>query len=94
MTVDNTISGGMEAESLTYHTDWTEFESPSTAIVVAVAEHEDVQEDELPVLNEYVDGDALDAVLCGSRSDVEVTFGYDSVDVEIFGDGTLVVESV
>ncbi|MFC6784639.1 HalOD1 output domain-containing protein [Halobaculum halobium] len=93
MTVDNTASGGTEVEAQRTRSDWTEFERPSTAVVVAVAEAIDVDTDQLPVLNEYVDGDALDTLLRESDAGVEVSFAYDSVTVRASSDGELVVTS-
>lgn len=92
MTVDNTTMGGMEIETPMYRTDWTEFERPSTAVAIAVAETLGVDQDDLPVLNEYVDGDALDTLLRASDSGVEVSFAYDTVEVRASSDGQLVVE--
>ena len=93
MTVDNSTPAGMKAETPMYRTEWTEFERPSTAVVVTVAETLGVEEDRLPVLNEYVDGDALDTLLRQSDSGVEVSFTYDTVEVRASSDGQLVVES-
>ncbi|QZP39693.1 HalOD1 output domain-containing protein [Halobaculum magnesiiphilum] len=81
-------------ETPTYRTDWTEFERPSTAVVVAVAEAIGVEADQLPVLNEYVDGDALDTLLRRSNAGVEVSFEYDTVTVRASSDGRLDVESL
>lgn len=92
MTVDNSTMGGMEVEAPMHRTEWTEFERPSTAVVVTVAETLGVEEDQLPVLNEYVDGDALDTLLRQSESGVEVSFTYDTVEVRASSDGQLAVE--
>ncbi|QZY04453.1 HalOD1 output domain-containing protein [Halobaculum roseum] len=81
-------------ETPTYRSDWTEFERPSTAVVVAVAEATGVEADQLPVLNEYVDGDALDTLLRQSNAGVEVSFEYDTVTVRASSDGRLDVESL
>jgi len=83
----------MEVEAPMHRTEWTEFERPSTAVVVAVAETLGVDEDQLPVLNEYVDGDALDTLLRQSESGVAVSFTYDTVEVRASSDGQLAVES-
>ncbi|MXR40353.1 hypothetical protein GRX01_03150 [Halobaculum sp. WSA2] len=83
----------MDVETPAHRTDWTEFESPSTAVVVTVAETLDVEEDQLPVLNEYVDGDALDTLLRQPDSKVDLSFTYDAVEVRVSSDGRLAVES-
>ncbi|WP_435064422.1 HalOD1 output domain-containing protein [Halobaculum sp. EA56] len=92
MTVDSSI-GGAEGDHRSYETEWTDFESPSTAVVVAVAEATGRDEQSTPVLNDYIDGDALDALVSGSSNRVEISFTYDDATVHVSGSGRLVVET-
>ncbi|UIP01520.1 hypothetical protein Hbl1158_15400 (plasmid) [Halobaculum sp. CBA1158] len=91
MTRDTTLTSGSGA-GLVHRTDWTDFESPSTAVVVAVADATGRDQTELDVLNESVDGDALDALVTESASSVDVTFEYAGVDVRVSSDGWLELE--
>lgn len=99
MTADNTImemkgeSGSMNGERRSYETSWAEYESPSTAVVVAVAEATGREQRALPVLNEYVDGDALDSLLTDSTNSVEFSFRYGTAMVHVSGDGSLQIET-
>jgi len=92
MMVDNTLSAETGERSLTHRTDWEDFENPSTAVAVAVAEATDTEPNELDVLNDYIDGDALDAVLTGSPAGVDVTFRYAGVTVSVSSGGRILIE--
>ncbi|MFC7137892.1 HalOD1 output domain-containing protein [Halobaculum litoreum] len=91
MTVDKTTNDRPVAGG-TYRADWTEFEQPSTGVVVAVAEATDREPEALPVLNDYVDGDALDTLLTESPGDAEVSFTYGEATVRVSADGPIVVD--
>lgn len=88
---NNTSFGGNE---LGQRSEWTEFGSPSTAVVVAVAEATGTDQAELGVLNDYIDGDALDALIADSPRPVEVTFEYDGMEVYVSSEGELTVDPV
>lgn len=76
-------------------------DSPSMAVVEAVAAATDRDQTALPPLHGYVDADALDALLTGgpnrgatpSRADghVRVSFAYDGVEVTARSDGRIEV---
>jgi hypothetical protein len=68
---------------------WTDTASPHTSIVEAVAAATDRQPTDLPTLDTYVDGDALDALLCRGSSSVTVSFEYADCVVVARGDGTV-----
>jgi len=73
-----------------YRADWTDYEYPSTAVVEAVAAATDRDVEELALLDDYVDGDALDALLLGSASSsLTVTFDYGDVAVSVRADGQI-----
>ncbi len=93
MTVDKSAGGDTASQGPTDRSEWTEFDRPSTAVVVAVAEATGRDSTELQVLNESIDGDALDALLTDSPKQVEVSFEYAGATVRLSSDGTLVVET-
>ena len=92
MTVDNNTTLGATRGALVHRTDWTDYESPSTAVVVAVANATGADQRELAVLNDHIDGDALDALVTDSPSTVEVSFDYDGVGVTVSADGTIDID--
>lgn len=68
-------------------------DDPSVAVVMVVAAREDADPTELsPPLNDVVDPDALDAVLDGADADTAVSFTYQGYEVEVRGDGRVVLE--
>lgn len=92
MTADNTASEGGEDDSLTIRSEWTEFDRPSTGVVIAVSEAVGRDPETLPVLNDRIDGDALDTVIAESTGDVEVSFSYADTVVHVSSVGAVVVE--
>ena len=91
MTADNTTSEEEGEGPLTIRSDWTTFDRPSTAAVIAVGEATGREPETLPVLNELIDADALDTLLVESSGDVEVRFTYADTVVRVSGDGSVVV---
>ncbi|MFC7068820.1 HalOD1 output domain-containing protein [Halobaculum lipolyticum] len=92
MTADHTASGGGNDDSLTIRSDWTAFDRPSTGVVLAVSEAVGRDPETLPVLNDRIDGDALDTVIAESGGDVEVSFSYAGTIVRVSSGGAVVVE--
>lgn len=92
MTDNQALVGGMQIDDFGYRGDWQTHERPSTAVVVAVADAIGVQQTELPVLNDTVDGDALDMLLEHTDEPVDVTFEYADATVYISSTGTLAVK--
>lgn len=74
--------------------DWSEYTYPSTAIVESVADAVGRDQSTLARLHDYVDCDALDALVTGeSTDDLELSFVYDDVHVTVVGDGRLLVDT-
>jgi hypothetical protein len=71
--------------------DWRRFETPATGVVRTVAAATDCQVSDLPPLHDYVDADALNAVLRRPDHEVTVAFGFDGVEVAVSADGTIEV---
>ncbi|QLG61843.1 HalOD1 output domain-containing protein [Halorarum salinum] len=73
--------------------DWEAAGGPSVAVVEAVAAATDRNPLDVALLNEYVDPDALDALLAspedGSRRTVRTWFTYDGCEVVVGRDGRL-----
>jgi len=65
--------------------------SVSTAVIEAVAEAAETEPDELPVLTNVVDPDALDALFAGSETTGSVQFQYAGYDVTVSADRTIQV---
>ena len=61
--------------------------------MIAVAEATNVEPNDLDVLNDYIDGDALDAVLTESPAGIDVTFRYGTVTVTVSSGGRILVET-
>ncbi|WP_394342647.1 HalOD1 output domain-containing protein [Saliphagus sp. LR7] len=86
----NSITGSLRA-------DWTESGHPSLTIVELVGVATNCDPDQLPALHEYVDVEALDALVrsprCDSRSSVSLrlSFVYDGTPVTVEEDGTVTV---
>lgn len=76
------------------HVDWTAV-SPPIAVVEALAETTGQASDELATLYEYVDPDALEALVTSRQSGdgPAITFQYDSHLVTVEGSGTITIES-
>ena len=72
--------------------DWAETK-PTTAVVASVATATSRAPEHLPVLYDFIDPDALNALLTGSHADsrLEVTFSFDGNRVTLRGDGTITV---
>jgi hypothetical protein len=74
--------------------DWREGDSPSVAVIEAVAAATDRGPTDLPQLQRHLDGDALDALLDGTKpasGGVRVSFSYAGVDVAVDSDGNVAV---
>ena len=89
MTDTGTSPGAEEspgAETATAH-DGLE---PSTRLVLAVADRTGNSIEELPVLHETIDPEALDRLAADEEAaSVEVRFEYAGFDVTVTGDGTI-----
>lgn len=74
--------------------DWTEI-SPTAAIVEAVASVDGRPQTELNPLYDTIDPDALTELVDRSTSsdDIELTFPFESYQVTVCGDGTVIVVS-
>jgi hypothetical protein len=73
--------------------DWKETK-PTAAVVASVAKATNRSPDELPVLYEYLDPDALNRLLTdphSSGSSLEITFNFDDNIVTLHQDGSLTV---
>lgn len=76
--------------------DWTQSGHPSLTIVELVSEVTNRESDQLPALHEYVDGEALDALVTsaycdsGASASLRLSFVYDGIQVTI-EDGTVTV---
>lgn len=72
---------------------WAVDDSPSTALLEAVAAETDRPPGDLPTLFDSVDGDALDALLLAARRDgaehVRVTFSYGGFRIDVVADGRI-----
>lgn len=74
--------------------DWSTYDYPSIAIVEAVADATGRDQATLERLQEYVECDALDALVTDHSSEfLEFSFVYDDVYVTISGDGRLLVDT-
>jgi hypothetical protein len=78
----------------TYHDNsdeysWRDDGRPSLGLVNAVAAATDRAPRNLPQLGEFVDPDALDALL--ASDDITITFEYADTTVTAHGDGTVLV---
>lgn len=68
---------------------------PSVRIVEAVAAETGRDPTDLPPLHDYVDSDAIDALLGDGASDdadLHLQFSYAGVEVTVHGDGVIEVE--
>lgn len=74
-----------------YQTDWTEYNYPSTAVVEAVATATDRDPTDLHPLYDYLDGDALDALLSAADTALTISFTYDDAWVDVSATGSLTV---
>ncbi|MBV0924464.1 hypothetical protein KTS45_09660 [Halomicroarcula limicola] len=74
---------------------WGASDEPTAAITDAVAAETDRAANELPPLNEYVEADALNALLTrsGRGTDVQVSFTYEHVRVTVDSSGYLFVQA-
>jgi len=93
MTTDEpeTSTSSLEPSQRTVHRDWTEYDHPTTAIVEGVAELLDTDPMEAPPLHDYVDTDALHALVTAPTdgATVTVSFTYGRVRVLVDSDGDL-----
>jgi len=71
------------------HHDWQGSEPPSVAVVEAVAAATDQTPTELPLLQNTLDPDALNALLTGEPGSVTVSFQYAGAVVSASGDGSI-----
>lgn len=81
--------------SVTKQYDWSEV-SPSVAVLETVAEVEDSEPDDLPVLARTLDPDALDDLLtssgAGGSEGVVVSLQYHEYDVSVSASGRLILK--
>ena len=79
----------------TVRSDWSGTGQPSIAVVEAVADATDRDPLAVDSLYDYLDTDALDALVTptedGTGADVRVSFTYDSVRVLVEGTGGITV---
>lgn len=81
-------------------TSWGDSQVPSTAVLEAVAEREEVDLTELyPPLFEVLDPDALDALFSASGDSMSsachhVTFRYHGYELTVYDDGTVDVTEI
>jgi len=81
-----TLGGGVKRY------DYQGVESPSTAVVKAVASATGRDPLDLPVLEEVLDTDALNALVTHSTdATTRVSFSYDGIDVVVDSAGGIVV---
>ena len=71
------------------HHDWQGLEPPSVAVVEAVAAATDRTPTELPLLQNTLDPDALNALLTRGAASVTISFQYAGVIVSASGDGII-----
>ena len=71
------------------HHDWQGSEPPSVAVVEAVAAATDRTPTGLPLLQNTLDTDALNALLTGETASVTISFQYAGVIVSASGDGSI-----
>lgn len=72
--------------------EWTEYESPTVAVISAVSAVENTPPDELPPLSDSLDPDAINAIIEATDSSdgtVSVTFTYCNYEVVLFQRGEL-----
>lgn len=74
-----------------FESAWAETENPTTDIVEAVAAATEVGVHELPPIQEFVDGDALNALLTTSSTCVRTMFTYGGATVRAGSDGRIEV---
>jgi len=71
------------------HHNWQGLESPSVAVVEAVAAATDQTPTGLPLLQNTLDPDALNALLTKGAASVTVSFQYAEAIVSASGDGSI-----
>lgn len=75
--------------------DFSETLTPTVAVAEAIAETTDADPTSGPPIYEYVDTDALDALLTESNGEIDsitVSFAYEGHTVVVNGSGQVVVE--
>ncbi|WP_418281926.1 HalOD1 output domain-containing protein [Halorubrum sp. DTA98] len=89
-------ANGQEIPSEAYRVvhDWSGDRSLSTTVIHAVQRVLNTPEEELPILYEHIDPDALDRLFAPvqsdrSRTDGRITFSYAGLCVMIEADGTI-----
>lgn len=91
MTVDDPHGSTTDSAAVVHTDTWTGYDHPSTAIVESVANATGRDVDRLPRLHDYVDGDAIDALLAGAEDSVSISFVYDGSRVHVDGSGLIEV---
>jgi len=71
------------------HHDWKGSEPPTVAVVEAVAAATDRTPTGLPLLQNTLDTDALNALLTGETASVTISFQYAGVIISASGDGSI-----
>lgn len=82
-----------ESNVATIEYDWTTTGGPSLAVIEAVAATTGRETSDVPPLHEYVDGDALDALVTSasarSTDHMHVSFSYNGYRVVVDGSGAV-----
>lgn len=82
-----------ETRPTTVRHEWHRSGDPSVALVQAVAAATNRETTDLPLLQQHVDPDAIDALLTADRSSVvSISFRYADTAVTMRGDGTIEIE--
>ncbi|MGM0605945.1 MAG: HalOD1 output domain-containing protein [Halobacteriota archaeon] len=83
------------SDAKTVQSDWTTSEQPSAAIIDCIAAASDRSPLDMTPLHEYVDPEALDAIVTSaksaSQSEFRVSFRYEELDVSVEANGTVTV---
>lgn len=87
--IDNEITFGV-ADTVELSTDFRSGPQPSECVVDAISKATGVDPLSLPPLHGAVDPEALDAIV-ESTSDASVSFDYESLRIEVNGDGDIAV---
>lgn len=88
---DSSNETGTNADTTT----WTD--RPSTGIAIAIAEATGREPTDGPALDEYVDTDALDALVMGDTprlgGPIHVSFSYDGMSIVVDSNGRITIRS-
>jgi hypothetical protein len=93
MTRDTNGSAGNSTRSDTERDDWHQYESPTAAVVAAVAGLTGRTKSTLPPLYDAVDTEAVNELVTSGREGTRVAFSYVGTEVVVDAGGTVVVEA-